>query len=136
MVEPEQIRAYCLAKTGAYEDFPFGEYPVCYKLHGRIFAQLYPFAQNYKITLKCDPSRSDFYRTAFPDAVERGYHCPPVQQPHWNTIWLDRLPEEELWPMIDHAYERVFQGFSRQIQEEIQREPEQPEPKGRGKQKM
>lgn len=49
----------------------------------------------------------------------RGYHCPPVQQPYWNTISLDGFPEEELLFMIDHAYDTVVAGFSKKVQKEI-----------------
>ena len=51
--------------------------------------------------------------------VVRGYHCPPVQQPYWNTIYLDDFPDEELLNMIDHAYETVFKSFSKKVQKEI-----------------
>ena len=51
--------------------------------------------------------------------VVRGYHCPPVQQPYWNTIYLDDFPDGELLNMIDHAYETVFNGFSKKVQKQI-----------------
>ena len=110
-----EIEAYCLAKAGAYRDLPFGEIPVCYKVHGKIFAQLYPD----KITLKCTVFSGEAFRQAYPGVVVRGYHCPPVQQPYWNTIYLDAFPESELPMMIDHAYETVVLGFSKNIQREI-----------------
>ena len=49
----EQIKAYCRNQYKAYEERPFGEVPVCYKLNGKIFAQLYPYPEDFKITLKC-----------------------------------------------------------------------------------
>ena len=50
----------------------------------------------------------------------RGYHCPPVQQPFFNTINLDdSVPDEEIFRMIDHAYEAVVAKFSKKIQMEI-----------------
>ena len=110
-----EIRAYCLAKPRAYEDFPFGEFPICYKLHGKIFAQLYPD----KITLKCTKFSGEAFRHAYPGVVVRGYHCPPVQQPYWHTIDLTRFPAEELPMMIDHAYETVAAGLPKKIQREI-----------------
>ena len=109
------IGEYCLQKTKAYEDHPFGEFPVCYKVQGKIFAQLYPDI----ITLKCTAFSGQAFRQAYPDAVVRGYHCPPVQQPYWNTIYLDRFPETELPYMIDHAYDTVISGFSQKIQRQI-----------------
>lgn len=111
----EEIEIYCLAKPGAYRDFPFGDVPVCFKLRGKIFAQLYP----EKITLKCTAFSGEAFRAAYPGIVVRGYHCPPVQQPYWNTIDLTRFPSEELPLMIDHAYETVFSGLPKKVQREI-----------------
>ncbi len=116
----QEIMDYCMSKTGAYEDHPFGDVPICFKLNKKIFAQLYPYADDYKITLKCTADAGEFYRMVYPENVFRGYHCPPVQQPYWNTILLDGFPEEELWNMIDLAYETVFNGFSKKVQREIQ----------------
>lgn len=58
-------------------------------------------------------------RQAYPEVVVRGYHCPPVQQPYWNTVDLTRFPVEELPHLIDLAYEAVLSGFSKKIQQEI-----------------
>ena len=70
-----QIPAYCLQKPGAYEDRPFGEWPVCYKVGGKIFAQVYPD----KITLKCTAFSGQAFRNAYPGVVVRGYHCIQAQ---------------------------------------------------------
>lgn len=110
-----EIRAYCLSKPKSYEDCPFGEIPVCYKVNKKIFAQLYPD----KITLKCTAFSGQMFRQAYPEIVVRGYHCPPVQQPYWNTIDLTRFPAEELPMMIDHAYETVVLSFPKKVQREI-----------------
>lgn len=114
-MDTEAIKAYCLQKPGAVEAYPFGEFPVCYKVGGKIFAQIYPD----KITVKCTAFSGQAFRQAYPDAVVRGYHCPPVQQPYWNTIWLDRFPGEELPMMIDHAYETVVSGLSRRVRQSL-----------------
>ncbi len=111
----EWISGYCLAKPHAYEDRPFGEYPICYKVAGKIFAQLYPD----KITLKCTAFQGEMFRQAYPDIVVRGYHCPPVQQPYWNTINLSQFPTEELPHMIDLAYEAVVAKFSKKLRQEL-----------------
>ncbi len=41
-----------------------------------------------------NPNAADFYRRMYPGVVVRGYHCPPVQQPYWNTIELEQFDEE------------------------------------------
>ena len=109
------IRSYCLSKPKSYEDRPFGEHPVCIKVNGKIFAQIYPD----KITLKCTRFQGELFRQSYPGIVVRGYHCPPVQQPYWNTIDLARLPAEELTCMIDLAYEAVLSGFPKWLQQNI-----------------
>lgn len=118
-MQVQEIKKNCLTKPGAYEDCPFGVVPICYKLNGKIFAQLYPQEYDYKITLKCTADAGQFYRTVYPGRVVRGYHCPPVQQPYWNTIYLNDFPDEELLNMIDHAYETVFCSFSKKVQKQM-----------------
>lgn len=115
----EQIKSYCLSKWNAYEEYPFGDIPICYKLNNKIFAQIYPSPTDYKITLKCNADMGQFYRQIYPGAVMRGYHCPPVQQPYWNTIYLDGFSDRELLNMIDHAYDTVLHSFSKKVQKEI-----------------
>lgn len=116
---PEEIKTYCLSKHKACETYPFGDVPVCYKLNGKIFAQLYPYEWDYKITLKCTAEAGEFYRTVYPGKVVRGYHCPLVQQPYWNTIYLEDFPDEELLNMIDSAYDTVLQSFGKKVQKQI-----------------
>ena len=113
-----EILTYCLSKSGAYLDHPFGDVPVCVKVEKRLFAQLYPNPDDYKITLNCDMATGEFYRQVYPDAVTRGYHCPPIQQPYFNTVRLDGdLPDEELLKMIDHSYDTVVKKLPLKIRE-------------------
>jgi len=123
MILAEEIKAYCLSKPKAQETYPFGEVPICYKLGGKIFAQLYPRKEDYKITLKCTADVGDFYRQVYPGKVVRGYYCPPVQQPYWNTIYLEDFPEEELYYLIDLAYQTVLERLPKKVQKELQENP-------------
>lgn len=121
-MELEEIKNYCKGKLYATEEFPFGDVPICYKLNGKIFAQLYPYEHDYKITLKCTVDAGQFYRAVYPQKVVRGYHCPPVQQPYWNTVYLDDFPDDELLNMIDLAYETVLSKLSKKEQKRIREE--------------
>lgn len=115
-----KIEEYCLRHPGAYETRPFGEYPICYKVMGKIFAQFNPGKKFYKITLKCEPDKANFYRQAYPEVIVRGYHCPPVQQPYWNTIDLDAFSDVEmLFRMMDEAYDAVIHKFSKKAKMEL-----------------
>lgn len=97
-------------------------YTICYKLNGKVFAQIYPYPEDYKITLKCTADEGQFYRMVYLGKVVRGYHCPPVQQPYWDTIYLDDFLDEELLNMLDQAYETVFNSFSKKVQKQIKEE--------------
>jgi hypothetical protein len=63
---------------------------------------------------------ADFYRQAYPGSVVRGWHCPPVQQPFFNTVSLDgSVPDDEIYAMIDHAYATVVAKLPKYVQKEL-----------------
>ncbi len=95
---------YCLSKSGAYIDHPFGPESDIIKVEGKIFAQLFVLKDKESATLNCEKSTGDFYRHLFPDIVVRGYHCPPVQQPYFNTFPIDSIPDQLIFEMVDHSY--------------------------------
>ena len=116
----EQITAYCLSKPGAYEDFPFGEIPICYKVCGKLFLQLYPVWGNNKITISCEPMMAGLYRQQYPGAVIPGYHCPGRLKPHMNTVYLNKdVNDEIIFKMIDHSYSRVVHKLTRREKAEL-----------------
>lgn len=117
--EWKRIHDYCMNKACAYESRPFGEYPICYRVAGKIFAQLSPKKDWFMITLKTEPVAAAFYRRVYPGVVVRGYHCPPVQQPYWNTIALENFDEEVLWQMIDEAYDEVVKKLPKKEQSRL-----------------
>jgi predicted DNA-binding protein (MmcQ/YjbR family) len=116
----EKITDYCLSKKGAYIDFPFGPFPACIKVCNKIFVQIYWTDDKKMITLKCDAINGQRYRNEYPDAVTRGYHCPRVQQPYWNTVYFNSVvPDDELLKMIDHAYNVVVGKLSKDDKESL-----------------
>ncbi len=121
----EEIINYCLSKPGAYIDFPFGDIPICVKVGKRLFAQLYPKPDDFKLTLNCDRVTGELYRNLYPDDVTRGYHCPPVMQPYFNTIQLNGIVTgNELKKMIDHSYATVVKKLPKQLQHQLKGETE------------
>ena len=121
----QQIMDYCLQKPGAYHDVPFEHVPVAKvkspsQANGRIFAQIFHLHGEPKVTFSCTPESAEFYRGVYPGSVIRGWHCPPVQQPHFNTVSLDgSVPDGEIINMIDHAYDVVVAKYPKYIQKEI-----------------
>lgn len=119
----EDILEYCLAKMGAYRDMPFGEGCVCVKVKNRIFAQLFYLKGRPMLTFNGDALTGEFYRSAYPDDVKRGYHCPPVQQPYFNTVDLSgSVPDGEILVMLDGSYKYVVGKLTKRLQKELEEE--------------
>lgn len=101
---------YCLAKPGAFEDYPFGPDATVVKVASKMFALLSVRSGKPSISLKCDPFLAQSLRQKFAD-VKPGYH---LNKQHWNTVYTDEtLPEEELLWMIDHSYELVIKSLAK-----------------------
>lgn len=119
MIEYEKIKLYCLAKAKAYVDYPFGPFPVCFKVCNRIFLEWYP--DDDKITVRCEPGLADYYRQSYPGVVIPGYHCPDRQKPFKNTVYLGKgLSEELIYDMLDHSYQQAVKSLRKRDQAELQ----------------
>ena len=101
------LLTYCLSKNGAYVDHPFGPDSDIIKVEGKIFAQLFMLNAEQTVTLNCERMTGDFYRQLYPGVIVRGYHCPPVQQPYFNTFPIHSIPDELIFEMTDHSYATV-----------------------------
>lgn len=120
---PEQLIEFCLKKNGAYIDHPFGPESTIIKVEKKIFAQFFQLNGEDKITLNCDMMTGQFYRQLYPGTVVRGYHCPPVQQPYFNTFPINcEIPEEMIYEMIEHSYQTVVGKLPKYIQKKLLQE--------------
>ena len=102
-----ELLNYCLSKSGAYIDHPFGPESDIIKVEGKIFAQLFILKGKETATFNCERMTGDFYRQLYPGVIVRGYHCPPVQQPYFNTFSLESVSDELIIEMTDHSYRTV-----------------------------
>ncbi len=102
-----ELLEYCLSKNGAYIDHPFGPDSDIIKVEGKIFAQLFVLKGIDTVTLNCERMTGEFYRQLYPGVIVRGYHCPAVQQPYFNTFPIESIPDGLLLEMTDHSYYTV-----------------------------
>ena len=115
----ENIRAYCASKKGVVEDFPFDLTTLVFKVGGKMFALTDITPGELSINLKCDPGLSMVLRSRYKQ-VTPGYH---MNKKHWNTVLVDGgIPEKEVWMMIDHSYDLVFNGLKKSERQRIETE--------------
>ena len=100
----ENIREYCLSKSGAEETLPFGPDTLVYKINGKAFLLMGLDREDLRFNVKCEPDLAEELRAAYP-CVLPGYH---MNKKHWNTIVVDgSVPWRQLKEWIDHSYELV-----------------------------
>lgn len=125
-ITPQEITDYALKKSGAYLDHPFGPQFEIFKVKGqtqqagKIFLQMFMLGGQLTITVNCDAMSGQFYRQMYPGVVVRGYHCPPIQQPYFNTLPIDgQVPDDEILRMIDLSYRTVLGKMPKYVRKEL-----------------
>lgn len=99
----DELRAYCLAKPGAWPDEPW-EGDIVAKVGARIFAFL---GSGSSIGLKCGPSRevADEWLHRYPgDASVMAY----IGRSGWNTLRIGgAIPDDEVLEAVDASYDAI-----------------------------
>ncbi|MFN7116598.1 MAG: MmcQ/YjbR family DNA-binding protein [Saprospiraceae bacterium] len=108
----EEFQAYCLAKKGVEETFPFDEVTLVFKVMGKMFAITGLDNAEFTVTLKCDPDRAIELREQYPEIIP-GYH---TDKKHWNTVSFEgSLDDRLLCELIDHSYDLVVSKFPKKL---------------------
>jgi len=95
---------YCLALSGAYEDYPFRDETAVlrHKGNSKSFAILINAHGKLHINLKCEPDHAELLRRAYNDVIP-AYH---MNKEHWNSVFLGGdVPAYEIENMIAMSYE-------------------------------
>jgi len=111
----EELRDYCLQKSGVTEGMPFGEDTLVLKVGNKIFLLISLNAGN-RFNVKCDPELAIELRDRHPEVIP-GYH---MNKTHWNTVYMDgNLTHKQLCEMIDHSYSLILKSLPKAVQAEI-----------------
>lgn len=111
----EAYRAYCLAKVGTTESFPFDATTLVFKVGGKMFALTSVEAFEF-INLKCDPERAVELREQF-DGIRPGYH---MHKRLWNSVSTDgSITDVLMYELIDHSYDLVRRSLPKKVQAEL-----------------
>lgn len=113
----EEFVAYCHAKKGVEESFPFGGDTLVYKVLGKMFALTALESTPCKVNLKCDPERSILLREEHEEDIIPGYH---MNKTHWNTVNIEgSLDESLIKELIDHSYDLIVQSLPRKVKAQL-----------------
>jgi predicted DNA-binding protein (MmcQ/YjbR family) len=111
----EELRDYCLQKTGVTEGLPFGEDTLVYKVGEKIFL-LISISKGNRFNVKCDPELAIELREQFSEVIP-GFH---MNKKLWNTVYMDgTLTIKQLQGMIDHSYDLILKSLPKKLQEQI-----------------
>ena len=110
------LRQWCLAQTGAVEEFPFGPNTSVFKVAGKMFALSALEGRPLEVSVKCEPEIAVQLRGTY-EAIRPGYH---LNKRHWNTLTLDgSIPDKFVRDLIEDSYDRVVSGLPRRTQERL-----------------
>lgn len=112
----EQLRDYCLSKSGAEESLPFGPDTLVYKAGGKVFLLVGLNNEELRFNVKCDPDKAIELREQF-SCVLPGYH---MNKKHWNTIVVDgSVSSKQLKEWIDHSYNLIIDSLPKKIRDSL-----------------
>jgi len=111
----EEYREYCISKKGVTESFPFDEATLVFKVMDKMFALCGLEHMPLRVNLKCDPERAIELREEH-DGIIEAWH---MSKKHWNTVYLERIPEDITKALIDHSYDLVVSKFTKKLKAEF-----------------
>jgi predicted DNA-binding protein (MmcQ/YjbR family) len=120
-VDAAELRRWCLAQTGAVEDFPFGPEHSVFKVGGKVFAISALDRAPLEVSVKCEPELALQLRDTYA-AIRPGYH---LNKRHWNTVTLDgSLPEQLIRDLVEDSYDLVVSALPKRMRKQLGWGPE------------
>jgi predicted DNA-binding protein (MmcQ/YjbR family) len=116
-----ELRACCLARAGAIEDFPFGPEHSVFRVAGKMFALSALDRTPLEVSVKCEPEIAAQLRGTYA-AIRPGYH---LNKRHWNTITLDgSLSDQLVRDLIEDSYDLVVSALPKRTRQQLGWGPE------------
>jgi predicted DNA-binding protein (MmcQ/YjbR family) len=111
----EELRDYCLQKSGVTEGMPFGNDTLVFRVGNKIFL-LMSLNTGNRFNVKCDPELAIGLRDRHAEVIP-GFH---MNKTHWNSVYTDgNLTNKQLCEMIDHSYSLILKSLPKVLQAEI-----------------
>ena len=98
-MDRDELVAYCLAKPGAEETYPWGDA----KVGGKGFAFI--GLEGGTVSVKCgrDAAEAAEWRDRYPGAVTMSHY---VGRYGWNSVdWTGAVPDDDVRELVDASYD-------------------------------
>lgn len=120
-----ELRRWCIAQSGAVEDFPFGPEHSVFKVGDKMFALSALERTPLDVSAKCEPDLALQLRETH-SAIRPGYH---LNKRHWITITLDgSLSDQLVRELITDSYDLVVSALPKRTREQLGWAPDRPGP--------
>jgi predicted DNA-binding protein (MmcQ/YjbR family) len=104
-VKRDELVAYCLAKPGAEETYPWGDGELVTKVGGKAFAFIGLDAGTVGVKCGRDAVEAGEWRERYPGAIEASAY---IGRYGWNAVdWTGPVPADEVCELIDASYDAI-----------------------------
>jgi predicted DNA-binding protein (MmcQ/YjbR family) len=105
-VDVDAVQAHCLAKPGAWADFPWEHDFPCIKVGEAERGKIFAFLGSDSVGVKGGPTRevADEWLDRYPGAATV-MRC--IGRSGWNSLSLTGIPDDELVEAVDESYRLV-----------------------------
>lgn len=101
----DEVVAYCMAKPGAEETYPWGDAELVAKVGGKAFAFI--GLTTGAVGLKCGPDEvaAGEWRDRYPEDITINKY---IGRYGWNHVVIDgKVPDDDLIELLDTSYDAV-----------------------------
>jgi predicted DNA-binding protein (MmcQ/YjbR family) len=110
-VQRDELVAYCLAKPGAEETYPWGEEELVAKVGGKGFAFIGLGSGTVGVKCGRDAAEAAEWRERYPGAITASHY---TGRYGWNSVdFTGPVPDEELRELVDASYEAAVAALPR-----------------------
>ena len=111
----EELREYCLSKSGVTECLPFDEVTLVFKVAGKMFL-LTNLDGDFSINIK-NTSEKVIEMKEEHSSVLPGYH---MDKTYWVTVLVDgTIPDSIIYRWIDESYLEVALKLPKKVRNEL-----------------
>jgi predicted DNA-binding protein (MmcQ/YjbR family) len=100
----DAVIAYCLAKPGAEETYPWGDGELVAKVGGKAFAFIGMDSGTVGVKCGATAEEADVWRQRYPERITMSDY---IGRYGWNKVEFGGLPADEVRELLDRSYEEI-----------------------------